>query len=60
MNAQVIIADDRAAWMIREDRLMTCLLKCPYHRKCSNRHGWDCKALGGNEIPVFFKERLRK
>jgi hypothetical protein len=47
----VIIADDRQAWVKKEDRVMACLSRCSLYKKCSSHHGMDCKKLGGNEIP---------
>lgn len=47
----VLIADDRPKWMVKEDKLMTCMTRCRLFRKCSSRYGVECKKLGGNEIP---------
>jgi hypothetical protein len=47
----VVIADDRPAWMIKEDRMMACLTRCSLHKRCSSRFGMDCKRLGGTEVP---------
>ncbi|WP_248891545.1 hypothetical protein [Bacillus methanolicus] len=47
----VLIADDRPAWVREEDKMMTCLLRCPLYKRCSSRYGMDCKKLGGSEIP---------
>jgi len=47
----VIIADDRPEWVIKEDQVMTCWTRCSLYKKCSSHHGFDCKKLGGTEIP---------
>lgn len=47
----VVIIDDRQAWMKDEDRVMACLLRCSLYKRCSSRFGMDCKRLGGSEIP---------
>jgi len=47
----VVIVDDRKPWMIKEDREMTCFSRCPLYKRCSTRKGFDCKRLGGNDIP---------
>ena len=51
MNPQVVIVDTRKPWMVAEDREYTCFSRCPFYRKCQSRVGFDCKRLGGNEIP---------
>lgn len=51
MEAKVIIADDRPAWVKAEDKAMACLTRCKLNKRCSSRLGTDCKRLGGNEIP---------
>lgn len=51
MKNNVIIADDRKPWMIKEDREMACLTRCSLHKVCASRHGMDCKRMGGTEIP---------
>jgi len=51
MMQNVLIADDRPKWMKEEDRVMTCMLRCSFYRRCSSRFGMDCKRLGGSEIP---------
>lgn len=51
----VSIFDDRKPWMKEEDRLMTCAWFCPLYRNCSSRMGYDCKRLGGLEIPKIRK-----
>lgn len=51
MKNNVIIADDRKLWMIKEDREMVCLTRCSLSKICSSRHGMDCKRMGGTEIP---------
>ena len=52
---QVTIIDTRPDWMLREDRLMTCMLHCRIWRKCVSRMGEECKHLGGSEIPKIRK-----
>lgn len=47
---KVIIADDRAEWMKKEDDLMICLTRCSLYKKCSSRFGAECKKLGGTKI----------
>jgi hypothetical protein len=51
MTSQVLIIDDRPAWMIREDKLMACMTRCRLFKKCCSRMGYECKHLGGTEIP---------
>lgn len=46
----VIIADDRPAWIKAEDKWAVCFIRCPLYKKCSCRHGAYCKRLGGFEI----------
>jgi hypothetical protein len=46
----VIIADDRPAWVREEDKWAVCFIRCPLYKYCSSRHGKDCKRLGGTEI----------
>lgn len=48
---QVIIVDTRQKWMVKEDKLMTCMNRCRLWRRCQSRYGYDCKRLGGNKIP---------
>jgi hypothetical protein len=47
----VVIADDRPAWIKEEDKVMTCMTRCSLYKKCASRMGPDCKKLGGSEIP---------
>jgi hypothetical protein len=47
----ITIADDRPAWVKKEDRVMACLTRCSLYKKCSSHHGMNCKKLGGTEIP---------
>ncbi len=47
---QIILADDRSEWMKAEDRVAACM-RCCFFEKCSSRIGWDCKKLGGFEVP---------
>lgn len=46
----VVIADDRPAWVRNEDKWMVCFAHCPLFRKCASRFGTECKRLGGTEI----------
>lgn len=48
--AQVVIADDRTAWMRHEDKWAVCFNRCPLFKKCSSRFGADCKRMGGTKI----------
>jgi hypothetical protein len=48
---QVVIADDRPKWQQVEDREMACFTRCSLFKKCSNRHGFDCRHLGGDIVP---------
>ncbi|MCM3600653.1 hypothetical protein M3175_07915 [Robertmurraya korlensis] len=48
---KVLIADDRKPWMIKEDKKMSCLTRYSLYKHCSNHIGFDCKRLGGTEIP---------
>lgn len=47
---QVTIIDARPDWMKAEDELMACM-SCHYFRRCKSRIGYECKHLGGTEIP---------
>jgi hypothetical protein len=47
----IIIADDRPAWVKKEDRVMACLSRCSLYKKCSSHYGTDCKKMGGDKIP---------
>jgi hypothetical protein len=47
----VVIADDRTAWMKHEDKWAVCFTRCPLYKKCASHLGTDCKRLGGTEIP---------
>ncbi len=47
----VVIADDRPAWVKKVDKVMACWTRCSLYKKCSSRMGIDCKKLGGSEIP---------
>lgn len=47
----VLIADDRPAWMRKEDKVITCQTRCSLYKRCSSHIGMDCKKLGGSEIP---------
>lgn len=48
---QVVIADDRPKWQQKEDREMACMTRCSLYKKCSSRHGFDCRHLGGDTVP---------
>jgi hypothetical protein len=50
-QSNVVIADDRAAWMVKEDKWAVCFLRCSLYKKCASRFGTECKKLGGTEIP---------
>jgi hypothetical protein len=50
-SLSVIIADDRTAWMVKEDKWAVCFSRCSLYKKCSSHHGMSCKRLGGTEIP---------
>lgn len=58
MENNVIIADDRKPWMIKEDREMVCLTRCSLSKICSSRHGMDCKRMGGTEIPKIVEKKV--
>jgi hypothetical protein len=47
---QVVIVDSRPDWMKAEDRMAACM-RCSLFKKCSSRFGYECKKLGGSEIP---------
>lgn len=47
----VLIADDRPAWIRKEDKMMACFLRCSLYKGCSSRMGAACNRLGGTEIP---------
>ncbi len=48
---RVIVVDDRPKWMVQEDKMMACFTRCHLYKKCSSRFGFDCKRMGGNNIP---------
>lgn len=47
----VIIADDRAEWMKKEDDYMACYTRCSLFKRCASKMGGNCKRMGGAEIP---------
>jgi hypothetical protein len=47
----VVIADDRPAWVRNEDKWAVCWHYCPLFKYCQSRFGTDCKKVGGTEIP---------
>ncbi|MEK5068079.1 hypothetical protein [Sporosarcina sp. FSL K6-1508] len=53
---KVIISDVRPGWMRREDEGVACMTRCRLYRHCISKMGFDCKKLGGDNIPVL-KER---
>lgn len=53
----VLIADDCPDWIKSEDRVMACSARCSLFKKCSSRIGFDCKKLGGSEIPKIQDKR---
>lgn len=52
---QVVIADDRPKWMIKEDQWFYCKTRCRLFRKCSTKVGCECKHMGGSVIPKIRK-----
>lgn len=56
MLDRVIIADDRTQWMKDEDRRMACM-RCSLKKNCSSLLGFDCKKLGGDQIPKLNRRR---
>ncbi|MBM7717165.1 hypothetical protein JOC94_004190 [Bacillus thermophilus] len=48
---QVVVIDDRADWMKKEDVWWVCFSRCPLYKKCSSHFGSNCKRLGGDKIP---------
>lgn len=48
---RVIIADDRARWMKKEDKHYVCQTFCKLYKRCTTRAGNDCKRMGGDVIP---------
>ena len=55
-NMKIIIADDRKSWMIEEDKRMACM-RCSLKENCRSLLGFDCKKVGGDQIPKFNNRR---
>lgn len=47
----VLIIDERPHWMVKEDREYACRTFCSQYKRCASRVGFDCRKLGGTEIP---------
>lgn len=60
IKMKITIADDRKPWMIEEDKRMACMTRCSQYKKCSSFLGFDCKKLGGNEIPKLSRRMGKK